>query len=92
MHVVVTYLKGANWRQEGREGEHVSRHIAYQHGLFDAKKLVIGGPSRGEEAGMAVFEVASMDEANEIAQNDPAVKDGFYVVALRSWRIALNRR
>ncbi len=40
--------------------------------------------------GMAVLEVESRDEADEIVQNDPAVRDGFYVIALHPWRIARN--
>ena len=91
MHVAVIYSKGPNWRKEGPDGEHISRHIAYQRKNFEAKKLVMGGPFMDEAGGMAVFEVDSRDEAAEIVQNDPAVKAGFYVTSLHPWRIAQKR-
>ena len=87
MHVAVTYSKGPKWREEGPDGEHVSRHIAYQRKNFEAKKLVMGGPFIDEAGGMAVFKVESRDDAAEIVQNDPTVKVGFYVTVLRPWRI-----
>jgi len=91
MHVAVIYSKGPNWCEEGPDGEHVSRHIAYQRNNFEAKKLVMGGPFMDEAGGMAIFEVGSRDEAAEIVQNDPAVKEIFYVVTLHPWRIMANR-
>jgi len=91
MHVAVIYSEGPNWRDEGPDGEHISRHIAYQRKNFEARKLVMGGPFMDEAGGMAVFEVDSREEAAKIVQNDPAVKDGFYIVALHPWRIAQQR-
>ena len=88
MHIAVIYSKGPNWREEGPDGEHISRHIAYQQKNFETKKLVMGGPFLNEGGGMAVFEVELRDEADQIVRNDPAVRDGFYVATLHPWRIA----
>jgi len=91
MHVAVVYSKGPNWSEEGPKGEHISRHIAHQRKNFDAGKLIMGGPFLDEQGGMAILEVDSRDEAQQIVQNDPAVSGGFYVVALHPWRIAQKR-
>jgi len=91
MHVVVIYSKGPNWCEEGPDGEHISLHIAHQHRQFEAGKLVMGGPFMDEAGGLAIFEVESRDEAAEIVHDDPAVKAGFYVVALHPWRMVQRR-
>jgi len=91
MHVAVVYSKGPNWREEGPKGEHISRHIAHQRKNFEAGKLVMGGPFMDEQGGMAILEVDSRDEAQQIVQKDPAVSGGFYVVALRAWRVVQKR-
>ncbi len=87
MHVAVIYSKGPSWRIERPDGEHTSRHIAHQRSNFEAGKLLMGGPFTDEPGGMAILDVETRDEAGEIVQNDPAVKAGFYVVALHPWRI-----
>ncbi|MBN1592602.1 MAG: hypothetical protein JW941_05070 [Candidatus Coatesbacteria bacterium] len=91
MYVAVIYSKGPNWREEGPKGEHISPHIAHQHRLFDEDILLMGGPfTDGGGGGLAILDVESLDEAQGIVGNDPAVKAGFYEVVFHPWRISLN--
>ncbi|MBN2208033.1 MAG: hypothetical protein JW759_01880 [Candidatus Coatesbacteria bacterium] len=91
MHVAVIYSKGPTWSDEDPKGQLISRHIAHQRRNFEAGKLVMGGPFIGEHGGMAILEVDSMDEAQQLVQSDPAVSGGFYVVALHPWRVVQKR-
>ncbi len=59
-------------------------HMANISGMIDAKKLVLAGPF---EAGGGIFilNVATVEEAQELAGNDPAVKAGRLVTEIRPW-------
>lgn len=68
-------------------------HLAYVKGLETSGKLMLAGPlsdDSGEEmqgAGMLVFRAASIEEARELAENDPMHKSEARTFRLRKWLI-----
>ena len=68
-------------------------HLGYLKGLEAAGQLVLAGPlsdETGEEmqsAGMLVFRATNMDEARELAANDPMHKTGARSFTLRKWLV-----
>ena len=92
MHFVVIYSPGPAWSKYESDREEVLwEHIKYQRELFDARKLVIGGPFLNGEGGMSILNVRSREEAEQIVGNDPGVVSEFYVTEMRAYRAALKQ-
>lgn len=72
-------------------------HLAYLQSLESAGKLMMAGPlsdETGEEmqgTGMLVLRAASMEEARELAANDPMHISGARAFKLRKWLINEGR-
>lgn len=68
-------------------------HLAYQAKMEAERKLFMAGPlsdPSGEQmtgGGMIIYRARSMDEAREIANNDPMHKLGGRTYALRKWLV-----
>ena len=68
-------------------------HLAYIKGLETAGHLVMAGPlsdDSGEEmqgAGMIILRASSMEEARDLAANDPMHKSGVRAFRLRRWLV-----
>lgn len=72
-------------------------HLAYIAGLERSGALMLAGPmsdDTGEEmqgSGMIVLRAASMDEARDLAANDPMHATGARTFTLRKWLINEGR-
>lgn len=68
-------------------------HLAYQKQLESEGKLFLAGPvsdESGEQmqgAGMVVYRAGSMDEAAELARNDPMHAKGVREFTLKKWLV-----
>lgn len=68
-------------------------HLEYQRDLEERGTLVLAGPlsdSTGENmagAGLIVYRAGSMDEAKELAKNDPMHISGARGFTLRKWLV-----
>lgn len=62
-------------------------HLAHLWTLREAGALVMGGPivTPGVRRGVVVLAVDSLDEARTLAEKDPAVAAGRFVVELHPW-------
>ena len=69
------------------------RHLAYQKEMEAAGRLFLAGPlsdDTGEQmigAGLIIYRAQSMDEAHEIARNDPMHAEGIRTFTLRKWLV-----
>ncbi|GAB3398513.1 hypothetical protein GCM10027515_03860 [Schumannella luteola] len=55
------------------------RHRAYVHGLLESGRALSGGTLQPEFGGLFLYVVDSVDEARELARNDPFVTEGAVV-------------
>ena len=63
-------------------------HMANIQRLADEKKLAVAGPFAKNELnyrGLFILNVSSIEEAQKLAETDPAVKAGVFVVDLIPW-------
>ena len=91
MHVAVIYSKGPAWTSREAAKDHIEAHKAFQHKNFEAGLLLMGGPFLDEAGGMALLEVGSRQQAENVVGDDPAIKGGFYSAKLHPWRIVVSR-
>ena len=85
------YTRGPRWDELADTREQLcAAHIRYQHGHYDAGRLLMGGPYTDREFGLALFKTATKEETLKIVSEDPAVSAGVYNVDVSTWRVALN--
>jgi uncharacterized protein YciI len=81
--------RGAKWTPEKTPAteELQKAHIANIIRLAGLKKLVVAGPfgDDGTLRGIFVFKVATLAEAKELAETDPAVKAGRLAIEIYPW-------
>ena len=73
----------------------VSEHFAYLKELTDAGVVFLAGRTLNTDAssfGIVIFSASTEQEALQIMQNDPAVKQGVFHAELFPYRIALLGR
>jgi uncharacterized protein YciI len=89
--VYLAFLKsGPNRTQPATEAEEIQKaHLANIERLAKLGKLVVAGPfgDDGPLRGIFVFRVASVEEAQALADTDPAVKAGRLVLELHPWQV-----
>ena len=89
--IYLAFLKsGPNRTQPAAEAEEIQKaHLANIQRLAKLGKLVAAGPFGDDGAlrGIFVFRVASLEEAQALADTDPAVKAGRLVLELHPWQV-----
>lgn len=90
-YFIVFLKQGQNRDQSSEEAEKIqAAHLAYLGGLHKKGILSLNGPvgDGGEIAGISVYSTATLEEAVELAEADPAVKAGRLVVEAHPWWLA----
>lgn len=73
--------------------ETLPRHLAYQKEMEQAGRLFLAGPlsdDTGEQmvgAGLIIYRAQSMEDARELARNDPMHAEGIRTFTLRKWLV-----
>ena len=72
-------------------------HLAYQRNLEESGRLLMAGPisdESGEQmigAGMIIYRADSMEDATQLAEEDPMHKSGARSFCLRKWLVNEGR-
>ncbi len=48
----------------------------------------MGGPFTNHKGGMLIIKASSFDEAKQISENDPFVREGVRTAEVRSWELS----
>ncbi|MDB5281501.1 MAG: cytosolic protein [Bacteroidota bacterium] len=93
IYYVLFHSPGAKWVSSlsFQEQPGVMDHVNYMAGFLESKKLVEGGPFLDNSGGMMVFN-GTKEEAEKIANADPAVKAGLLKVVVRPWMVAMSSK
>lgn len=70
----------------------VSDHFEYLKALLDREQLILAGRTAGAEFGIVIFEAEGEDQARQIMENDPVIKNGLMNGEIYPYRLALWRR
>ena len=78
---------GPSYNAAGMPKDLKAQHIANVMTLLESGKAVIAGPlaDEGDIAGIFIFRAKSAEEARTWAENDPAVKAGFFKAEMHPW-------
>jgi len=84
-------VRGASWTPEStpKTEEIQKAHLANINRLAEMKKLVVAGPfgDNGELRGIFIFKVGSLEEAQSLAETDPAVQAGRLAIRMHTWSV-----
>lgn len=84
-------MKGPKWSAEAtpERASIQEGHMAHLQAMWKAGKLVLAGPlaDDGDWRGVLIYRTKTLDEAQRLANDDPAVKAGRLVVTLHPWMV-----
>ncbi len=69
----------------------MGEHFAYLKQKFDEGKVMMVGPCVDTTMGIGILETDTREEAEEIGNNDPAVKAGIVTLEIKDYRVSLWR-
>lgn len=85
----VVFLKSGPTRSQSEEeaAEIQQKHLDYLGKVYKLGKTSITGPfaDDGDIRGIVVYNTATLEEARQLAEQDPAVKAGRLVVEVHPW-------
>ena len=74
------------------ESEIVGEHFAYLQGLLAEGKLIVAGRTQTDApVGICIYYADSLEQAQQIAQNDPAVVKGVFHADVHPYSVALMK-
>jgi uncharacterized protein len=95
MKTIAVFLQpGAQWDPEkpAREQPFWDDHARFMDALFEAGKVILGGPFADRRGTMVILAAESVEEARAIFQTDPwTLRDVLLVDEAREWTIFLDR-
>lgn len=86
------YWSESNWTE--KDSKIVGEHFSRLKDMFEKGTLIFAGKSDEENKvtfGIVIYKAASMEEAELIAKDDPAVKAGIMSVSVHPFNIALSK-
>ncbi|MCW5723799.1 MAG: hypothetical protein KIS81_02460 [Maricaulaceae bacterium] len=83
----IVYSRGPGWDDSRAFLEQDLRpHGAYLAGLHRDGRLLAAGPLFGPEGGLVILRAQSLEEAEAMMAEDPAVLNGVFTGEVREWR------
>lgn len=79
MNVVGHITLGPEWKKglsANEQGAPMQKHLLHMRDLFESGSLSLGGPYVSGHGGLAVFDAASLADAQVLANADPAFQAG----------------
>ena len=68
---------------------HIEHHFEYLKKLLSENILILAGRTEDAHLGIAIFEAESINKAQEIMANDPAIRSGVFTGEMHQFRLAL---
>lgn len=87
-YVMAFLKKGPNRDLPQEEADKLQRaHLDNIGKMAEAGKLVVAGPfyGDGDLRGIYIFDVETIEEAQQLTETDPAIKAGSLVMELKQW-------
>ena len=87
-YYLVFLLKGENRSHSPEEADKIqAAHLAHLGKMYSDGKLAIAGPLLDDQdlRGICVYDVKTLEEAQKLAESDPAVKAGRLRVEVHPW-------
>jgi uncharacterized protein len=96
MKAIAVFLRpGSKWNPDlpVRQQAYWDEHAAFMDALFDAGKVMLGGPFADASGSMVILKVDSEEAARAIYRDDPWVQQDVLVPAeVKEWTIFLDGR
>jgi uncharacterized protein len=67
----------------------MAKHSEYVRKMFSEGKVVLSGPCLDGAYGIIIYKAKSIEAANEMFKNDPAVKAGVMDIELHPFRVGV---
>jgi uncharacterized protein YciI len=95
-YIMVFLKRGPKWTAESTpETQKIQAgHMAHIQEMAKSGKLAVAGPfaDNGEIRGIFIFHHCTLEEARQMAENDPAVKAGRLAIEAHPWMAAKGLR
>lgn len=78
--------------QTQEEQEKLQSHFLYLQDMLEKGKLVLAGPCLDASFGVVILQNTNEEEAQEIMENDPAVKGKIMTANLYPFRVSLIKK
>ena len=72
-----------------KDAEILDEHKSYLQKYIDLGKIYAKGPFTDHSGGMVIYSVETIEEAKEIIDNDPIIRDNTREYTLKEWRSSL---
>ncbi|MFT9845967.1 YciI family protein [Aneurinibacillus sp. REN35] len=72
--------------EANKDKEVRTEHIEYLNDLIQKGKIIAKGPFTDESGGLIIFTANSLEEAQQLAQNDPAALASSRLFTVREWK------
>jgi len=88
---VIMLRPAPGYGEDGTE-EIVGQHFKYLQSLHASGELLMAGRFSDVLIGLTLVDCESLERAEEIAKDDPAVKANVFHAEIYQWRIALGHK
>ena len=74
-----------------KDAEVLEEHKAYLEKYIDEGKIYAKGPFTDHSGGLIIYKVKSFEEAKELIENDPVIRDNSREYILKEWKSNIDK-